>query len=91
MKGRELVADEVDHRLVSHRVAAQAGEGLGKRAHDDVHFILQAEIIGRAAAAFADNAKAVRVVHHYARAIFAGQRHNFRQFGDVAAMRTRRR
>ena len=46
--------------------AAQAGEGLRERADDEVDLVLDAEVLGRAAAVRAQHADRVRVVDHQA-------------------------
>ena len=78
------MAGEVHHLRAGGHVAAQAGQGLGEGAHVDVHFILQAEVAGRAASALAQHAQAVGVVHHDPRAVLLRQAADLRQVGDVA-------
>ena len=80
-----VVADVVADELGRRHVAAEARERLGEGAHDDVHLVLEPEVAGRAAAALADDAEAVGVVHHDARAVLFRQVADLRQLCDVAA------
>ena len=66
-------------------IAAQGRQRLGEGAHIDIHLILQPEIAGSAAAALAQHAQAVGIVHHDPRAVLPGQPADLRQLGDVAA------
>ena len=79
------MAHKLRHLGRGRHIAAQGRQGLGEGAHVDVHLILQAKIAGGAAAALAQHAQAVGVVHHDAGAVLPGQGADLRQLGDVAA------
>ena len=79
------MADIFGDLMGGGHVAAQAGQRLAEGAHVDIYFIFQAKVAGRAPAAFAQNAKAVGVIHHDPGAVLLGQAYNFRQLGNIAA------
>ena len=58
------VLDVVDDRRVAGDEAADRGHRLRERPHDQVDVVLEAEVLGRAAPGLAEDADAVRVVHH---------------------------
>ena len=76
---------EVRHLFIGRHIAAQRGQGLGEGAHIHIHLVLQAEIAGSTAAAFAQHAQTVGVVHHHAGAVLFRQRADLRQLGNVTA------
>ena len=75
----------VDHPRGGRHVSAEGSQRLGEGAHIDVHLILQAVVAGRTASAFADDAEAVRIVHHDPGTVFLRQAADLREIRDVAA------
>ena len=69
-----------DPRARGH-VAAEGSQGFGEGAHVDVDLIFKPEITRSAAAALADHAEPVGVVHHHAGAVF------FREGADLGKLR----
>ena len=76
--------DVMHHVLRPGDEAADAGEALAERPHDQVNVVGQAEV-RRRAAPVAGHAHAVRVVHHDARAVFLADCDDLRHRRDVAA------
>ena len=74
-----VAARSRSRRAVAGDEAADRGERLRERAHHEVDVGLAAEVLGRAAAVLAEDAEAVRVVHHQARAEALLQRDDLRQ------------
>ena len=75
----------VDYRLRGCCKAAEACKALAECSHNDVHLVLEAEVGGRSAAAFADCADSVGIVDHNAGIVAAGEVHDFGKLGDIAA------
>ena len=82
-----IAAHVIGHLRAGRHVTAQGGEGLGEGAHVDVHLVLQPEVARGTAAAAADHAERVGVVHHDARPVAFGKRHDLGQLRDIAAHR----
>ena len=81
---RQVVADR---RRAGHEAAGRAAERLAERRGDDVDLADQAEMLGRAAAARAQHAGGVRVVHHQHGVVPAAELDQVGQRGDRALHR----
>ena len=78
------VPDVIDDRALAGDEAPDRGQRLGERPHDQVDFVLHAEVLGGAPAARPQHAQAVRVVDHEGGPEIAGDLHDLRQGRDVA-------
>ena len=81
------VLDEVHRLAVAADEPADAGQALAERAHDQVDVLLEAEVLGRPAAALAEHADAVGVVDHDGRLELLGDGDDLRERADVALHR----
>ncbi|CDE56591.1 uncharacterized protein BN799_00704 [Prevotella sp. CAG:873] len=79
-----VVAQEVGYFLVRGNKTTETGKALGERAHNQVYILCQAKMVDRAAATFAKDAYAVRLINHDAGIILLGQAHDFRYIGHIA-------
>jgi hypothetical protein len=81
------VFDEVDHEIVAGDEAAERGEALGERPHDQIHVVRHTEVGGGAVALRPQHARSVRIVHHQPRAVLAEHRQHLGQGCDIALHR----
>ena len=75
----------IHNALACSHEAADRRERLGERPHDDIHIVRKAEVVRGAAAAVAQYAEAMRVVHHDPCAVRLCKPHDLRQVRNVAA------
>ena len=82
-EGAGALGQPIDQPRAARDVAAHDAYGLGERAELDVELLVDAEVVRRAAPA-AENARAVRVVHHDGRIVLLGQIDDSGQRRDIA-------
>jgi hypothetical protein len=76
--------EELDQLARTADVASERADGFAERADLDVHAAMAAEMIDGAAAAAAEDAGGVGVVHHHDAVEFLGEVAELGQRGDVA-------
>ena len=64
--------------------STQAGQRFAERAHDQLHLVGQAEMVGRARSVLAQHADGMGVIHHDRRPVPLGQTTNLGQVNNVA-------
>lgn len=78
-----MVAQVVGDLLVGGDEAAERCERLAECAHDQIHIVLEAEMVYGAAAAGAEHSYAVGFVDHHAGVVLLGQTHDLGYVGHV--------
>src|SRR5579862_394796 len=86
-KGPSAQIKKIDQVARPTNVAAHDADGFAQRTDLNVHATVAIEMVHSAAAAAAEHAAGVRVVHHHDAVVFFGQVAQLRQRGDVAIHR----
>ncbi len=82
-EGAGLVPQVVDDVGPAGHEAPDGGQGLAAGTHDQIHLILQTEVLRGAAALLAQDAGGVGVVHHDPAPVLPGEADDLGQVGDI--------